>query len=294
MAGAMVEQVRRFNRTVTQRVGALDDHYLARDRSLGEARVLWEIGPDGCEVRALRARLGLDSGHASRILRALEADGMVTVVQGERDRRVRTARLTAAGRAEWAVIDRDSDELAESLLQPLAAAQRERLVAAMRDVERLLTAAMIEIVAVDPEHPDARQCLRAYFGELERRSGIPFDPLTGSTAEPHELRPPAGEIVVAYLRAEPVGCGALKHYEGAMSDIKRMWVADAARGLGLGRRLLEELEARAARAGSRTARLETNRALVEAIALYRSAGYREVPAFNDEPFAHHWFEKPIP
>jgi ribosomal protein S18 acetylase RimI-like enzyme len=76
-----------------------------------------------------------------------------------------------------------------------------------------------------------------------------------------------------------------------VTDIKRMWVDDAARGLGLGRRLLADLESRAARAGARTARLETNRTLVEAIALYRSVGYREVPAFNDEPFADHWFEK---
>ena len=64
--------------------------------------MLWEIGPDGCEVRALRGRLGLDSGHASRLLRALEADGMVTVVRAERDRRVRDARLTPAGLAELA------------------------------------------------------------------------------------------------------------------------------------------------------------------------------------------------
>jgi DNA-binding MarR family transcriptional regulator len=291
MAGEMVDQIRRFNRTVTQRVGALDDHFLARDRPLGEARVLWEIGADGCEVRALRARLELDSGHASRLLRALEADGMVSVDAGERDRRVRVARLTSAGRAELAVLDRRSEELAESLLTPLAPEQRERLVGAMRDVERLLTAAMVEIRPVDPEHPDARQCLRSYFDELERRSGLPFDPLTGSTAEPHELRPPAGEMVVAHLRAEPVACGALKHFPGAVTDIKRMWVADAARGLGLGRRLLADLEARAGRAGARTARLETNGTLVEAIALYRSVGYREVPAFNDEPFADHWFEK---
>src|SRR5215207_6401256 len=110
MFDGMVEQVRRFNRAVTQRVGALDDHYLARERPLAEARVLWEIGPGGCEVRALRGRLGLDSGHASRLLRALEAGGMVTVAQGEHDRRVRTARLTAAGRAEWELIDRRSDE----------------------------------------------------------------------------------------------------------------------------------------------------------------------------------------
>jgi len=293
MATEMVEQVRRFNRTVTQRVGALDDRYLARDRPLAEARVLWEIGADGCEVRALRARLGLDSGHASRLLRALETDGMVRVEAGERDRRVRVARLTAAGLAELAVLDQRSEALAESLLAPLAPEQRERLVGAMRDVERLLTAAMVEIRDVDPEHPDARQCLRSYFAELERRSGAPFDPLIGSTAEPHELRPPAGEMVVAYLRAEAVACGALKHFDGGVCDLKRMWVADAARGLGLGRRLLADLEGRAARAGAGTVRLETNATLVEAIALYRSAGYREVPAFNDEPFADHWFEKTL-
>ena len=75
----MVDQVRRFNRAVTQRVGALDDHFLARDRPLSEARVLWEIGEEGCEVRALRSRLGLDSGHASRLLRSLEAAGLVVV-----------------------------------------------------------------------------------------------------------------------------------------------------------------------------------------------------------------------
>jgi DNA-binding MarR family transcriptional regulator/GNAT superfamily N-acetyltransferase len=294
MASAMVEQVRRFNRTVTQRVGALDDHFLARDRPLGEARVLWEIGTQGGEVRALRARLGLDSGHLSRLLRALETDGLVTVDAGERDRRVRVARLTAAGRAELAELDCRSEELAESLLEPLTAGQRERLVDAMRDVERLLTAAMVEIRTVDPEHPDARQCLRAYFDELERRSGAPFDPLVGSTAEPDELRPPLGEMVVAYLRAEPVGCGALKHTAPETTDIKRMWLAESARGLGLGRRLLHELERRAAVAGARRTRLETSNLLHEAIALYRSAGYREVPAFNDEPFAHHWFEKAIP
>jgi DNA-binding MarR family transcriptional regulator len=293
MPSEQVEQIRRFNRTVTQRVGALDDHFAGRDRPLGEARVLWEIGARGCEVKALRARLGLDSGHLSRLLRALEADGMVTVAPGEQDRRVRVARLTPAGRQELAELDRRSDAIAEALLQPLTTAQRDRLVKAMRDVERLLTAAMVEIVEVDPEHPDARFCIRSYFAELERRSGAPFDPLIGSTAEPDELRPPKGEIVVAYLRAEPVGCGALKHTAPRTTDIKRMWLAESARGLGLGRRLLNELEARAARSGARTVRLETSDLLHEAISLYRSAGYAEVPAFNDEPFAHHWFAKEL-
>jgi DNA-binding MarR family transcriptional regulator/predicted N-acetyltransferase YhbS len=291
MDEVMVARVRRFNRAVAQRVGALDDRFLAMDRPMAAARVLWEIGPEGCEVRALRSRLGLDSGHASRLLRSLEADGLVRVAPSDVDGRVRRAELTAAGRAERERLDRRSDDLAASFLTPLSVGQRERLVAAMGDVERLLTAALVEIRPVDPAHPDARRCLERYFAELERRSGTPFDPATGATAEPHEIRPPAGLLLVAYLREEPVGCGAVKHLAGGPSDIKRMWVAESARGLGLGRRLLGELEAEVARSGAPAARLETNRALTEAISLYRSAGYVEVPAFNDEPFADHWFQK---
>jgi len=81
----LIEPVRRFNRTVTQRVGALSDHYLARARPLGASRVLWEIGPDGADLRSLRARLDLDSGYLSRLLRALEADGLVAVDSSGQD-----------------------------------------------------------------------------------------------------------------------------------------------------------------------------------------------------------------
>jgi DNA-binding MarR family transcriptional regulator len=94
MDDVLVGRVRSFNRTVTQRVGALSDRYLARERPLGEARVLWEIGTEGCEVRSLRSRLGLDSGHASRLLRALEEAGMVRVEPSPLDRRIRIAQLT--------------------------------------------------------------------------------------------------------------------------------------------------------------------------------------------------------
>jgi DNA-binding MarR family transcriptional regulator/GNAT superfamily N-acetyltransferase len=296
MAVAMVDQVRQvrsFNRTVTQRVGALNDRFLGRSRPLGEARVLWEIGTEGCEVRSLRSRLGLDSGHASRLLRALEADGLVRVEPSPADRRIRVARLTPAGLSERALLDRRSDELAASVLAALDPAQRDEIVAAMRTVQRHLITAAIEIRAVDPTDRDARRCIRAYFAELDRRSDSGFDPAAGISAEPDELVPPAGRFLIAYLRGEPVGCGAVKHHPGAPSEIKRMWVAESARGLGVGRRLLNELERWAIRSGASTARLETNRALVEAIALYRSAGYVEVPPFNDEPFAHHWFEKQL-
>jgi DNA-binding MarR family transcriptional regulator len=94
-----VARVRSFNRLVTERVGALDDRYLSLDRPLGEARLLWEVGLDGRDVRALRSRLGLDSGYLSRLLRSLEAAGLVTVERSEGDGRVRIARLTASGRA---------------------------------------------------------------------------------------------------------------------------------------------------------------------------------------------------
>jgi DNA-binding MarR family transcriptional regulator/GNAT superfamily N-acetyltransferase len=288
-----IDQVRRFNRTVTQRVGALSDRYLARDRPLGEARVLWEIGPEGCEVRALRARLDLDSGHASRLLRTLEADGMVEVAPSPADGRIRTATLTAAGRAERDLLEQRSQELASSFLEPLSARRRERLVKAMGEVERLLTAALVEIVPVDGAHPDARFCLRSYFAELDRRGHDGFDPAAGIPAEPHELRPPHGILLLAYLREEPVGCGAVKLHGDEPAELKRMWIAPAARGLGLGRRLLTELERWAIGHGARTLHMETNHVLAEAIALYRSAGYAEVPAFNAEPFADHWFEKVV-
>src|SRR5215472_9722097 len=291
MDAGMVGSVRRFNRTVTERIGALDDSFLARGRPLGQARVLWEIGPDGTSVRALRSRLGLDSGYLSRILRALEADGLISVGADERDRRVRAVRLTEAGRAERGALDRRSDDMAAEILRPLTVRQRERLAAAMDEAERLLTASMIAITAADPRTPDAQRCLRAYFAELSGRFDSGFDPALSIPASDDDLRPPAGVLLVAALRDEPVGCGALKFHDDAPAEIKRMWVSPAVRGLGLGRRLLAELEAHATARGVRTLRLETNRALSEAIGLYRSAGYREVSAFNKEAYAHHWFEK---
>jgi DNA-binding MarR family transcriptional regulator len=293
MSDAMVNQVRRFNRVVTERVGALNDHFLGGERPLGEARLLWEIGPDSCEVRLLRARLGLDSGYLSRLLRSLEAAGLVKLAVDGGDRRIRIARLTAAGRRERESLDKGSDELAQSLLAPLTPKQRERLVAAMHEVERLLTSARVQITAVDPEHADAQYCLAEYVAELNRRSERGFDPSVGATALPHEVRPPAGEFFVAYLYGEAVGCGAVKHHADAPAEIKRMWIAPRARGLGLGRRLLDRLEACAVAGGARIAHIETSANLVEALSLYRSTGWVEVPAFNDEPFADHWFEKAL-
>jgi len=294
MDRAAVDVVRRFNRTVTQRVGALQSSYLARDRSLGASRVLWEVGRDGAagrEVRDLRAALDLDSGYLSRVLRELEQGGLAVTEADPADRRVRRVRLTRSGAAERRLLDERSDRLAWSLVAPLGEAQRDQLLAAMAVVERLLTAGLVDVRPEDPTSRDARWCLESYFATLDERFDAGFDPALSIRADASDLTPPAGLLLVARLHGQPVGCGALKLHGRRPAELKRMWVAPDARGLGLGRRLLAELELAASERGARRVRLETNRSLVEAIALYRSAGYAEVPAFNDEPYAHHWFEK---
>ena len=294
MDRGMIDQVRRFNRTVTQSVGALDDTFLSRDRPLGQARLLWEIGAGGSDVRGLRSRLDLDSGYLSRLLRSLQGDGMVVVEPSHDDARVRTARLTSAGLAERDELDRRADDAAAAILQPLGARQRDRLITAMAEVERLLLASAVQVAVCDPRHPNARLAVRAYVDELSDRFEGGWDPALSISATDEELTPPAGLFLVATLYSDAVGCGALKFHDGAPAELKRMWVSPAVRGLGLGRRLLAELEAHAAARGVRTLRLETNHTLGEAISLYRTAGYREVAPFNDEPYAHHWFEKSLP
>jgi len=292
LAPDAVKQVRRFNRTVTQQIGVLNDHFMSRDRPVGEARVLWEIGDgDGTTIRSLRNRLGLDAGYVSRLLRSLEEDGMVVVERHPEDGRVRIAFLTDRGLEERALLDRLSDDLAESFLSPLDESQQARLVEAMGVVERLLTAGLVEFQVADPKSPDARYCLDAYCEELDDRFEAGFDPDRSISADAHELTKPEGLLLLGRLHGEPVACGALKLHDHEPAELKRMWVDPSARGLGLGRRLLTELEEHARRHGVTTVRLETNRTLTEAIDLYRSAGYKEVEPFNDEPYAHHWFEK---
>ena len=134
-------------------------------------------------------------------------------------------------------------------------------------------------------------CLGEYFAELRERFDSGFDPALSTAPTVEQFERPHGLFLVARLGGVPVGCGALKLPQATPPEIKRMWVARETRGLGVGRRLLAELERAAAREGATTIRLETNKVLTEAIALYRSQGYREVPAFNDEHYAHHWFEK---
>jgi DNA-binding MarR family transcriptional regulator/N-acetylglutamate synthase-like GNAT family acetyltransferase len=282
--------VRSFNRLVTRQVGALNDRYLGR-RPLGEARVLFEIGSNGATPRDVRARLGLDSGYLSRMIRSLQRDGLVEERPNPTDRRTKRLCLTRAGRSEMRELDRISDELAASALTPLTDEQRARLLRAQAEVRHLLAISMVRIALEDPSSADARWCLAHYFAELGERFEERFDPGRTLPAESKDLIPPSGAFVLARFDGQPAGCGALKTLSPDIGEIMRMWVDRAHRGLGIGTRILDALEEQAVALGHRRVRLYTNRSLDEAKAMYRSNGYLEVARYNDDPYADHWFEK---
>ena len=288
-----VEKIRSFNRTVTRRLGVLNERYLGRDRPLVESRLLFEIGTRGASVRELRLRLGLDSGFASRLLRGLERKKLVRTEQAGADARVRIARLTRSGLAELERIDSLSGDLARSMLAPLSRDQALRLVAAMAEVDRLLCASSIEIEAADPRSADAEHCLQRYYAELAERFPSGFELHHDHAPAAEEFLPPAGSMLIARLFGEPVGCGVIRTLEPGVGEIKRMWLAPQVRGMGLGRRLLAELERAALALQLPTMRLDTNGSLAEALRLYRASGYLEIPRYNANPYAQHWFEKDL-
>jgi DNA-binding MarR family transcriptional regulator/GNAT superfamily N-acetyltransferase len=291
MDPAQIQEVRRFNRAITRRIGALDQSYLSRGRPLAEARIIFETGSDGADVRALRNRLGLDSGYLSRLLDSLKAQGLVRLQGIAGDGRMRRVSLTPKGCKELAAYDRLSDDLAQSMLISLDPPQRDRLLTAMNEVERLIRAASVEVRQAAPSDADARWCLAEYFREIAARFDTGFDPALGNPDSEGEMTPPAGFFLVARLDGQPVGCGVLKRALESIGEVKRLWTAPSARGIGVARRVLRTLESIALEQGLKTLRLDTNRTLKEAQALYRSEGYREIERFNDNPYAHHWFEK---
>ena len=291
MSNDAIPTVRSFYRALTLRIGVFTDSFLGRGRPLAESRLLFEIGSEGADVRELRSRLNLDSGYLSRLLRSLERQGLSEVSTPESDLRSRRAWLTIAGLAELEELDRLGDRFAEGTLEPLNEAERARLVGAMSEVEKLLNLSFTRISVEDPDSPDAKWCVAQYFAELGERFERGFDADSSIPADADDLRPPRGAFLVARLDGRPVGCGAVKATEPGVGSIKRMWVSREVRGSGVGRRLLLALEKEAAGLGMKLLRLETNRSLHEAQALYRRNGYREVAAFNDDLYADHWFEK---
>jgi DNA-binding MarR family transcriptional regulator/GNAT superfamily N-acetyltransferase len=284
---------RRFNRSFTRRIGVLSDSYLDTGRPLGPSRLLFELGAGATGVTDLRRRLGLDSGYLSRLLRQLEHEKLVAVEADPTDGRRRVVRLTARGQREWRRLDQRAERRARRLLDPLADRQRAQLAVALGTAERILAAAAVSFEIADPRSLRARDALRRYFAELAARFPAGFDADQAGAEDDVGLGPPEGTFLVISADGTTVGCGGLKHIDGAIGEIKRMWIDPDWRGLGLGARLLAELEAVARRLGRVRLVLDTNETLTEAIAMYLRAGYDAIERYNDNPYAQRWFAKKI-
>lgn len=284
-----VSRVRRFNRAVTSEVGALDTSFLGRSRPLGAARVLNAIGHGRSDVASVRDYLGLDSGLMSRLLRGLEDEGLVETVAHPDDARRRIARLTRKGRREFQAYEALSDAQAEAILARHP--RREELLAAMDIVASALGRDRIALEEMDPRRDEARYCLGEYYAELARRFANGFDVSLSRDPEAKDMIRSRGVFLVAMSDGLPIGCVGLKGSGGDVAEIKRLWVADAARGLGLGRRLMDAAEAAARELSIKVLRLDTNRALTEALQFYRGAGWTEIDRFNDDPYPDFFFEK---
>lgn len=283
-----VARFRRFSRAVTSEVGALDNSFLGRGRPLGSARVLNAIGHGRTDVAEMRDYLGLDSGLMSRLLRGLEEGGLIETHPDPADGRRRVASLTDAGRREFGAYEEISNARAETLLARHP--HSEELLAAMDLVASALGRDRIAFEEIDPRSDPARYCLGEYYAELARRFERGFDVSLSRDPDAKDMIRPRGSFIVAFSDGLPIGCVGLKggnHY----AEPKRLWVAPAARGLGLARRLMSAVEDTARELGITTLRLDTNRALPEAIALYRNSGWTEIDRYNDDPYPDFFFEK---
>ncbi|MGY4259362.1 DNA-binding MarR family transcriptional regulator/N-acetylglutamate synthase-like GNAT family acetyltransferase [Bradyrhizobium sp. USDA 4516] len=284
-----VSRVRRFNRAVTSAVGALDTSFLGRGRPLGAARVLNAIGHGRADVGEIRDYLGLDSGLMSRLLRSLEDEGLIETTAHGDDARRRIARLTAAGKREFSAYEAISNRQAKDFLAHHS--QREALLAAMDLIASALGRDGTALDEMDPRSDEARYCLGEYYAELARRFEKGFDVRLSRDPEAKDMVRPRGSFIVAMSDGLPIGCVGLKGTSSEFAEIKRLWVAPGARGLGLGRRLMDAAEKAARELGIAVLRLDTNSALPEAGQLYRRTGWTEIPRFNDDPYPDLFFEK---
>jgi GNAT superfamily N-acetyltransferase len=284
-----ITRIRRFNRAVTRETGALDQSFLGRGRPLGPARILHAVGTDGSDLETLRNYLNLDKTVLSRMLKSLQDQGLVVLEAASKDARRRVVRLTATGMEERSAYEALSNAQATALLERHPNA--EALLAAMDLVASALGRDAIVLEPADPRSQDALYCLHAYYDELAARFETGFDVNLSADPEATDMMPPRGQFLLAMSDGLPLGCVGLKGTDKGYAEIKRLWIAPSARGLGLAKRLMTEIEARARGLGIAKLRLDTNSALPEAVALYQNTGWTQIDRFNDDPYPDWFFEK---
>lgn len=291
MTSNPIDRVRRFQRAVTAEVGLLDASYLGRGRPLGPARVLNAVGRGVTEVSDIRGYLKLDSGLMSRLLRGLEKDCLIEIHASTEDSRRRIVSLTKSGQEEFAAYETLSNDRAKEIIKRYP--RPEVLLAAMDTIAAAFGRERIVITEVDPGDATAQECMSTYYRELAQRFSGGFDVNLSCDPDKGSMRPPYGSFLLAVCDGLPAGCAGLKGTDKGYAEIKRVWVAPEARGLGIFRAMMQRLEDIARTLGIKLLRLDTNSALGEAVTAYRKAGWREIDRFNDDPYPDHFFEKSL-
>jgi DNA-binding MarR family transcriptional regulator/ribosomal protein S18 acetylase RimI-like enzyme len=293
-----IAAIREFSRFYTRRVGALRPGLLGSDLPLAEARLVYELAQAGpsCAAADLARGLGLDQGHLSRLLRRLEARGLVARDADPADARRARIALTRAGRAAFARLDRAARDEAAEWLAPLAEAEQRRLLAALAETRRLLggtDAAAAPPITLRTHRPGD-------IGWIVERHGALYAEEYGWDCTFEAL---VAEIGAAFLRGhdparercwiaedatgERLGSVMIvRGDDAATAKLRLLLVEPAARGRGLGRRLVAEAEAFARAAGYAAAALWTNSCLLAARRIYAAAGWRLTRAEPYRGFGH--------
>jgi DNA-binding MarR family transcriptional regulator/predicted N-acetyltransferase YhbS len=290
--------VRGFNRFYTRHLGVLQRGFLGTRFSLTEARILYELGhAPGDTATRLAARLGLDGGYLSRILARFERDGLLERPRSSADRRQRPLRLTSRGRRAAAVLDRRSQRQALTTLRALGPGRQVELIRAMRTVQELLGPRVGERMFVlrEPRPGD--------FGWIIQRHGALYAEEYGWDETFEAL---VAEIVIGLLRphdrtgergwiaerdGENAGCVFVVRRSPHVAQLRLLLVEPAARGHGLGRRLVGECVRFAREQRYRKMVLWTNGALTAAAHLYRDAGFEVVAEERRRHFGHDQIEQ---
>jgi DNA-binding MarR family transcriptional regulator/GNAT superfamily N-acetyltransferase len=290
-----VAAVRRFNRFYTKQIGVLRRGYLGSPFSLAEVRVLYELAHREAPTASHLARdLGLDAGYLSRMLRGFERRGLIGRRAPDGDGRQRLLWLTRKGRRAFAPLDADAREQIGGMLAALAARDQERLVGAMRTIETLLGGAAPE--------PGAAYVLRPHqpgdIGWVVHRHGVlyareygwdeRFEALVAEIAARFVRRfdPKRERCWIAERRGEIVGSVFLAKRSETVAQLRLLLVEPAARGFGIGTRLVDECVRFAGRAGYRKIMLWTNSVLRDARRIYERAGFRLAHTQPHHSFGH--------
>ncbi|WP_046862596.1 bifunctional helix-turn-helix transcriptional regulator/GNAT family N-acetyltransferase [Microvirga massiliensis] len=289
----LVERVRRFTRFYTRRLGTLEESLLGSQFSLAEARVLYELATrDGPAATEIGQALGLDAGYLSRILRRFETRGLIERLRSREDGRRSHLSLTQAGREAFGLLNDASRSQVSGLLAPLSLAEQSRLVEAMATVESLL----------EPKTAPPTYLLRPHrpgdIGWIVHRHGAlyaqeydwdeRFEALVAEIAASFikDFDPKRERSWIAEIDGEIVGSVILVKASDEVAKLRLLYVEPKARGLGIGRHLVDECVRFARAAGYRRIMLWTNDVLHAARHIYKTAGFRLIATEQHHSFGH--------